>query len=193
MKLLGISGSHKKGQNSLKLLEEAIKGVKTVNPSIKTKVIELAAFDINHCESCNACRDNPFECVVKDDFQVIFDEMKLTDAILFSIPHYDANPSHLDGFLGRFRKIHKVESLDNGFPLKDKPCGILVISGTKNHSAISFLKELEKLIISASMSLVNIGRQSYKGAIAVAPVTENFRALRHARILGKKVGKVLNE
>lgn len=48
MKILGISGSHRKKQNSYRMLEECMKGVKEVEPSAETKTIELAELKLAH-------------------------------------------------------------------------------------------------------------------------------------------------
>lgn len=51
MKILGVCGSHRKGGSSFVLLEEAMSGVKDVDASAETKIIELATLKICPCIS----------------------------------------------------------------------------------------------------------------------------------------------
>jgi len=79
MKILGISGSNRKNGNSYLLLKEIFKGLS----SHERKVIQIAELDIKPCELCfEACAQKPFECVIKDDFKMLFDEMKSPCALI---------------------------------------------------------------------------------------------------------------
>ena len=64
-----------------------MKGVKEEDQSVDTKTIELAQLKIGLCIATCAyvdpviCAKHPFECNVKDDLQVIFEEMKQADGV----------------------------------------------------------------------------------------------------------------
>lgn len=165
-----------------------------MDATIETKIIEFANLKLHSCKDCGNCKDNGFKCTIKDDFVEIMDEMKTADGLLFSIPHYQEPHFKLQAFLDRFRNIHRKHSknnLESVSPLKDKPCGIIVTSGAKCSSTVSFLNILEKLMSSVSMNLISLDGQPYKGVIAKAPIFKDLHDIRNARELGRQLAKTI--
>ncbi|MDI6905850.1 MAG: flavodoxin family protein, partial [Candidatus Bathyarchaeia archaeon] len=135
MKILGISGSHRKGQNSYKMLEESMKGVKEVEPAAETMIVELAKLKIDPCIAvcgpAGTCGKEPFKCILKDDLQMVFDEMKLADGILIASPRYFIVPSKLQALIERLYCVNYMTRSKNPSilsPLINKPFGILTTS-----------------------------------------------------------------
>ena len=67
VKILGISGSPRRGANTAILVKKALEGASSV-PDVKTELYELAGKKIHHCIGCMKCLDKG-ACVFKDDFQ----------------------------------------------------------------------------------------------------------------------------
>ena len=91
MKVLGISGSARKGGNTAILIKAMFEEME--KEGIETELIELAGQVIEPCRACWACggREN---CVhKKDKFVEIFDKMKAADGIIMGSPVYSANVS----------------------------------------------------------------------------------------------------
>lgn len=197
MKILGVSGSHRKGQNSYRLLEEAMKGVREVNPSAETKIIEIAELKISpcvaYCAYTGVCGKEPFKCVVKDDLSMIFNEMKVSDAILIASPRYFIVPSKLQAFIERLYCVHYWTQSRNpsvAFPLRDKLCGLLTVSSGGYYSTISLLEHLEEFILYLHMRLVTTNMGPFRGVVGKYPVSEDSYALKHASTLGQLIAKV---
>ena len=81
------------------------------------------------------------KCILKDDLQMVFDEMKLADDILIVSPRYFIVPSKLQALIERlycvnFNTRSKNPSLS--FPLKDKPFGLLATSSSDAYSTIPY-------------------------------------------------------
>jgi multimeric flavodoxin WrbA len=197
MKILGISGSHRKGQNSYKLLEESMKGVKEMEPAAETKIVELAGLKIEPCiavcSSAGTCGKEPFKCILKDDLQMVFDEMKLADGILIASPRYFIVPSKLQALIERLYCVNYMTRSENPSilsPLMDKPFGILTTSYSDAYSAIPLQEHLEKFLLWLQMKPVNIKKWPFRGVHGKVPVSEDSRALELARQLGRDIVKV---
>jgi multimeric flavodoxin WrbA len=196
MKILGISGSHRKGQNSYKLLEESMKGVKEMEPAAETKIVELAGLKIESCiavcSSAGTCGKEPFKCILKDDLQMVFDEMKLADGILIASPRYFFVPSKLQALIERLYCVNYMTRSENPSilsPLIDKPFGILTTSYSDAYSAIPLQEHLEKFLLWLQMKPVTIKKWPFRGVHGKVPVSEDSHALELARQLGRDIVK----
>jgi multimeric flavodoxin WrbA len=197
MKIVGSSGSHRKGQNSYKLLEESMKGVKEMEPAAETKIVELAGLKIEPCIAvcgpAGTCGKEPFKCILKDDLQMVFDEMKLADGILIASPRYFIVPSKLQALIERLYCVNYMTRSENPSilsPLMDKPFGILTTSYSDAYSAIPLQEHLEKFLLWLQMKPVNIKKWPFRGVHGKVPVSEDSRALELARQLGRDIVKV---
>ncbi|MEM3700625.1 MAG: flavodoxin family protein [Candidatus Bathyarchaeia archaeon] len=107
MKILGICASHRKSGGTYRLLEEAMKGAKEENQTVDTEIIELAGLKISPCiatcayDETAGCAKQPFECNLKDDLQLVFEEIKQANGILLASPRYFIVPSKLQALIER--------------------------------------------------------------------------------------------
>lgn len=101
VKILGISGSIRHG-NSEYLLMKALEAAKSVAPDlVKTEFVSTAGLIINPCIHCLSCVDHR-ECIVKDDFDDLFNKWLEADAIIYSIPVFHLGiPAHFKAFIDR--------------------------------------------------------------------------------------------
>lgn len=105
LKLLGISGSPRKG-NSEYLLEKSWEGLENLQDELdlnieKTKY-SLRGKNFKPCIGCGYCGDNNGECVHDDDFMKLKCEWLESDVIIYSVPVYHmALPGQLKCFIDR--------------------------------------------------------------------------------------------
>ena len=85
MKVLAISSSPRKNGNSETLLQQALLGAK--NSSTKIELVCLRNHAINPCTGCNRCYDKGC-CVIKDDFQTVYEKALGADRLIFATPVY---------------------------------------------------------------------------------------------------------
>ena len=124
MKILGISGGFKNGNNDA-MCREALMGAKEMGAEIE--FIHLLDLDLKPCTGCIACVAGPKgimngglgRCVLKDDFTWLDDKYLDADGVIFAMPIYEkgtpgvfeiirdriAGPSHDIGFLTVAKKI----------------------------------------------------------------------------------------
>lgn len=193
MKILGICASHRKGGSSHRLLEEAMKGVKEVDSTAETKILEILRLKIGPCIAiCPHCGKEPFECVVKDDLQMIFNEMKSADGILIASPRYFIVPSKLQALIERLYCVNYITKYHNPeatHPLANKPIGFLTVSATGGYSTMPLLVHLEKFALWLNMKTVMTKTFPFRGVVAKDPVEKDSRSLERAKTLGQTIAK----
>jgi len=189
MKVLGLVGSHRKGGNSFLLLREALKDFK-----VKAEIIQLAQANVQGCDGCGLCRES-IECVIKDDFDTIFEKMKKADAMIISTPRYLPIPSKFVALVERVASLYYFPSElnpDFKFPLEGKPVGLMVVSALGGGRALEALNELAyHIIYHWRMKLVTIDSFPYTGVIAkgmsIGEVMRDKEGLENAKKLVKKL------
>jgi NAD(P)H-dependent FMN reductase len=83
MRVLGISGSPRRGGNTDLLLAEVMKGAAGKGAEVKT--IILNDLEISPCQHCDACFEAGV-CRIKDDMQMVYKELEKADRIVLASP-----------------------------------------------------------------------------------------------------------
>ena len=106
IKLLGISGSPRKG-NSLFLLEQALESaVKQYPERVETEIYAFGQTPFAPCDACGAHKRLKGECRIKDGFQDLRDKWLDADAIIYSVPVYHMGiPGQVKCFIDRLGKF----------------------------------------------------------------------------------------
>jgi hypothetical protein len=86
LKLLGISGSPRRGGNTDRLLNEAISGA--AGKGAQVKHIVLADLEIAPCSHCDGCIQTGGRCVLEDDMQQIHVDIREYDRFIVASPIY---------------------------------------------------------------------------------------------------------
>jgi multimeric flavodoxin WrbA len=90
VKILGIVGSPRKGGNTEIMVREALEAAQKAGA--ETELILVVDKNISPCDACGACEENGI-CKIKDDMQMIYQQLKLADGIIFGTPVYFINVS----------------------------------------------------------------------------------------------------
>jgi multimeric flavodoxin WrbA len=85
MKILGILGSARKGGNTEVLLDTALEEAREKGCS--TSRVVLRDMAIGPCDGCMGCAKTG-ECVVKDDMQEVYAQIREADGIIWATPVY---------------------------------------------------------------------------------------------------------
>ena len=83
MKVLGITGSPRRGGNTDLLLAEFMRGA--ANKGAEVKTIILNDLKIALCQHCDACLEKGI-CKIEDDMQMIYQELEQADRIVLASP-----------------------------------------------------------------------------------------------------------
>lgn len=85
VKILGIKGSPRKRANTTALLEQLLAGAQA--EGAKSQVITPWKMQIEPCVACEGCHKDG-HCIVKDDFQLVYDLILDCDALVLATPIY---------------------------------------------------------------------------------------------------------
>lgn len=148
MRIIGINGSHRKGQSAYILLRYVLDELDKNGCS--TKLVELVDYDIKYCSACNKCLKVSKCSIEDDDFKIIAEDLLLADCIIFSTPVYFSNvTSILKVFIDRTRSLHMKRDL-----LKDKLGASIVIGGLQFGGQEIVAQILDNYMLNMGMRVV---------------------------------------
>jgi multimeric flavodoxin WrbA len=90
MQVLGIVCSPRKRGNTEILVKEALAAARKAGAT--TELVLVAGKTITPCDACVSCRKTGV-CKIKDDMQLIYQQLEMADAIIFGTPVYFCNVS----------------------------------------------------------------------------------------------------
>ncbi len=106
MKVLGISGSPRKGQTTDRLVREVLDNVKG-----ETEFISLAGKKINPCRACLGCAHDNI-CIIKDDMTELREKIVEADALVIGSPNYFGGiNAQTHAFFERFYQFRHREAM----------------------------------------------------------------------------------
>lgn len=95
MNIYAINGSPRKKWNTATLLQRALDGAKSANPSCNVEMIHLYDLKYTGCKSCFQCKrlggQSYGRCAIKDDLQPVLEKLAKSDGIIFGSPIYFGN------------------------------------------------------------------------------------------------------
>ena len=87
-RVLGLAGSPRRHGNTEALLDRFLAGA--VDEGAQTEKVVVRRFKIAGCAACDNCFETG-ECVIQDDFRLIFDKLVAADVIALAAPLYMCN------------------------------------------------------------------------------------------------------
>ena len=179
MKVLGISGSPRRGGNTDLLLDEVMRGAASKGAEVKT--IVLNSLKIAPCQHCDACLEAG-NCRVMDDMQMVYRELEEADRIVL------ASPIHFMGIAAQMKlMIDRCQALwARKYVLKIPPLGeererkglFISVGGTK----VANLFEPALATVKALFNTLNI---AYAGALLFPGVDEKGAIKQHPDALNQ--------
>jgi len=190
LRVLGIAGSPRRGGNTDILLKEVLRGAASKGAEIK-KII-LSRLKIAPCQHCDACLETG-RCKIKDDMQMIYDELERADRIVL------ASPVHFMGVTAQTKAmIDRCQALwVRKYRLKQPPLGnkrekkglFVSVGGMKIANlfepALATVKSLFKVLDIAYAGGLLFPGVDEKGAIKNHP-----EALKQAFLAGQRLVKI---
>ena len=180
LKILGISGSPRKGGNTEFLISKALD--ETTRCGAEVEFLRIAEMKITPCDGCRTCRENG-ECRIKDDMHRVYKKMIEADGIIVGSPVYFWTVT------GQM-KIFMDRTLPLSYPepkLKGKIAGAIVVAGSRGTT--SALLCLNNFFLMQQMLPVGTGVLGY--GRKMGDIKEDERAIRDAKILGKRISELI--
>lgn len=182
MKIVGVSGSPKKGGNTEQMLAAALQIAK--DRGFDTEAVHLSGIDISACISCGICRTEK-KCSINDDMTDIYPILEDADAIIVASPVYFGGMSgQLKCFLDRTLVLRR-----NGFLLKDVVGGAMAVGGSRNGGQEKTVQAIHDWMHIHGMIVVGDG--AHFGGIVHQPVMEDTIGLETVVATASKICDVL--
>ncbi len=122
MKVMGISGSPRKGGNTEIMVAHALKAAG--EEGMETELVRLADLNIACCNACDACMKEE-RCSLEDDLFPLYLRMKDTQAVILASPVYFGSATAL---MKSFIERAGIIALRNGRPFARKVGGAVVVA-----------------------------------------------------------------
>ena len=189
MRVVGITGSPRRGGNTDLLLAEVMKG--TASRGAEVKTIILNDLKITPCQHCDACFEAG-RCKYQDDMQMVYQELEQADRIVLASPlHFMGVTAQMKAMIDRCQALWARKYVLKLPPLGDRRerKGLFISVGGRRianlfEPALATIKTLFKVLdITYAGELLFPGIDE-KGAIAKHP-----DALRQAFLAGQKLAE----
>lgn len=107
MKAIGIVGSPRKNGNTEIITRYTLKAIE--EDGIETELIPLAGLNVQLCDDCNACASKE-TCPIDDNVFLIYQKMKIADAIILASPvYYGSATALIKAFMERTSRIGRSQ------------------------------------------------------------------------------------
>jgi len=187
VKVLGITGSPRRGGNTDLLLEEVLKGA--ANRGAEVKTIVLNPLKIAPCQHCDACLKTG-ECRVQDDMQAVYKELEAADRLVLAAPiHFMGLSAQTKPMIDRCqcfwarKYVLKLPPLGDDRPRK----GLFVsVGGTKYKTVF----DAARLVVKSLFTVLNVeyaGELLFKGIDEKGAIANHPDALQQAFEAGQKL------
>jgi multimeric flavodoxin WrbA len=195
IKVLGVSGSPRKGRNTESLLQAALKVAHEVGA--ETELLNLAGLSILPCTGCNTCvKEKRCSQDGDDDMSMVKQKLEEADGIILAAPSYFGGvPGVMKNMMDRTRSLKMDDSR-----LKDRVCSALSLSGLRHGGAEQVAEHLARFGLMHGMVVVGgIGDPVSEGYFGIATLqgdegwrraTGDALALKNAQGVGRRVTEV---
>lgn len=154
IRIVGVSCSPRQGKTTATAVKAALDAAKTVDPRIKTELLDLGGMKISGF--CGV--DNP----PKDDFESILPKLKdpVPNGLIIGSPSYFRSMSALcKAFLERVAVLRKPKLL-----LADRPAGVLAVGAYRNGGQELVIEQIQAALLCHKMMIVGGNPGAFQGA-----------------------------
>ena len=195
IKVLGVSGSPRKGKNTGSLLQAALDAAQEAGA--ETELLSLAGLSILPCTGCNTCvREKRCSQDGDDDMPAVKRKLEEADGVILAAPSYFGGvPGVMKNMMDRTRSLKM-----DGTRLKDRVCSALAFSGLRHGGAEQVADRLARFGLMHGMVVVGgVGDPVSEGYFGIASLqgdegwrraTGDTLALKNARGVGRRVAEV---
>jgi len=169
VKILGIVGTPIKEGNCQYLLERALEVAQSVGP-VRTELIHLKDYRIEHCIGCEGCLRrvhklqkeigfdvipvpvSPYNCTIRDDMEILHEKMVEADGIILAAPVYIATiPGQVKTFIDRCR------TFVHDYRLRGKVAAPLTVAFYRNAGEDTALQVMTLSLLAIGLTVVTFG------------------------------------
>lgn len=171
MKILGISGSPKVGQNNDTLIENVLEIAE--KRGFETDKVLISASSIAPCIACGVCGKGE-KCPIDDDMQAVYDKLAEADGIIVSSPvYFGTMTAQLKALFDRSVQLRR-----QGFQLSNKFGAAMAIGGSRNGGQEKTIQTIHEWMHIHGMVIMGDG--GHFGGILKKPAAEDEEGMQTA-------------
>jgi multimeric flavodoxin WrbA len=187
MRVLGISGSPRRGGSAETLLDKALEGA--ASQGAMTEKIVLSELRISPCHECGGCRRTGI-CVIKDDMQAVYGKIASCDGLIVACPiFFGSVTAQLKAMIDRFQCawIAKYLLKQDTFARAAKVEGAFLCVGGWERT--SFFENAKSLIKNFFATVnVEYSRELFRGGVSgKEDILKDAKALEEAYDIGREI------
>ncbi len=187
MRVLGISGSPRRGGNTDLLLAQVMKGAQS--RGAETNTLVLNDLKISPCQHCDACFEAGV-CRIKDDMQMVYKEMEKADGIVLASPvHFLGLTAQMKAMIDRGQALWARKYILKKPPLGDRRPrkGLFIAVGGMK---LAKLFEPSLATVKAFFTVIDVeyaGELLFSGIDEKGAIKKHPTALKEAFAAGQKL------
>ena len=175
MKILGISGSPRRGGNTDILLDNALKGAQ--NKGAEVEKITLNNLKFSPCQECENMPNNEF-CIIKDDMQTVYRKIEEADAIILASPIFFGSLSaQTKMMIDRFQCVWRAKNILKKQVFEKRKTGAFISVQGSNRKDFF---DNARAIVKNFFATINA---DYKEELFCSGIGERDAILRHQELL----------
>lgn len=177
MKVFSVLGSPNKNGNTAALLKEFLRGVQENHEGVEYSEVFLQEKKISGCTACNSCRNDTKGCIIKDDMQLLYEEVKSSNILVLATPIYWWNmTAQLKTFIDRLYALRSPDFKGKEIVL------IMTHEGTEEDSGAKVVESsIEQMTEYLGVKFI----RKYGVSTGKITVSDNKEALEKAYAMGK--------
>jgi multimeric flavodoxin WrbA len=185
MKVIGISGSPRRGGNTETLLKEVLRGAEEAGA--ETRLFILSRMNIAPCRHCDGCLAEG-ECVVKDDMWLIYPEIESLDALVLASPiFFYGVTAQTKAMIDRCQAFWNRKYILKRRIATEKRKGVFIsVGGTKFPDLFDHAKATVKNFF-LTIDVAYWGELLFPSVDRKGEIKEHPTAMKDAYLLGKKL------
>lgn len=183
MRILGISGSPRRGGNTEIIMNEALSAAAAEGAEVA--LIRLSDYQLTPCTACGTCFDTK-QCTIQDDVETLYQQILAVDGLILGSPSYfQGITAQMKTFIDRVGYLHIARGRKDFEGKVGAAIAVARRSGlAATWSQMSMFLTACRIMISSGGRVFAVGR--LKGE--VAHDTEGVETARH---LGRMVVKTI--
>jgi multimeric flavodoxin WrbA len=181
MRIVGVSGSPRKGGNTDLILKEALLAAK--EEGAETDLVRVCDYKLEPCNACSACFKTK-KCVLDDDCEKLYGELVRADGIILG------SPSYFQGVMGQMKvfidRIGFVGLARGRKDFAEKVGGVIAVA--RRSGVANTCNQMLTLLTALRITIPSGGR-AFAIAREKGEVMNDKEGVESARHLGKMLVK----
>lgn len=193
MRILGVSGSPRRGGNSDLILDHILKGA-----GMDSEIIYLSEIEFSSCVGCEQCRKDRICTRFEDDFTTFYEVIREAEGLALVSPVYNYNiTSWMKAFIDRLYCFYNFDDeqprgWSSRFADQDRAAALAIVAEQVSEEDLGVAMEALRMPINA-LGYQLAGELQVLGKFEAGIVGKDPDVLKQCIELGRKLAEILDD